>query len=284
MDKVLSEMDVVLEHIPKCHTVYRAYPWDCGIARQGQLPKGLHKYTLMLVTEGSFIIHFRDCKPLTAPAGTFVLKKLTDDFFEHTSDMLPFRYYLVGFFTRDPLPLDFSLNTSLLAAPEDYPEAERKIKEAYGIFMRKDPGWKVNMRSRTLSLIWMFIHAYAESREQQSKMVQQKPPSFLLEAIGIIEADAFNPYLTVNDVAEQCHVSVEHLIRVFTQQKGMTPKQYINAIKIGKVCEYLRSTDSTVEEIINKTGFSDSAQMRRLFKARTGMTPKEYRKKYMYIF
>lgn len=284
MNEIWNEIDVDLAYPPLSHTVYRVYPWNYGIARQERLPADVYTYTLMLVIEGSFIIRFRDCMPLTASAGTFVLKKLTDDYFEHTHDELPFRYYLIEFTTKQPLPLDFSLNTSLLAAPEDYPEAERKIKEAYGIFMRKDPGWKVNMRSRTLSLIWMFIHAYAESREQQSKMVQQKTPSFLLEAIGIIEADAFNPYLTVNDVAEQCHVSVEHLIRVFTQQKGMTPKQYINAIKIGKVCEYLRSTDSTVEEIINKTGFSDSAQMRRLFKARTGMTPKEYRKKYMYIF
>lgn len=57
----------------------------------------------------------------------------------------------------------------------------------------------------------------------------------------------------------------------------MTPHQYLLQVRVGKAKLLLLSTERTVGEIGNLTGFSGSSLFIEAFKKQTGQTPLEFR-------
>jgi len=53
----------------------------------------------------------------------------------------------------------------------------------------------------------------------------------------------------------------------------------ITDIKLEKAMEFLCDTDLDIEEICTIVGYSDSRQLRNLFRQKYGMSPSEYRRK-----
>lgn len=77
--------------------------------------------------------------------------------------------------------------------------------------------------------------------------------------------------------AAEAFVSVRHLNRIFKDKLGMSVTEYIKVRKINDAKEYLKKTDFSVKEIASLTGCSDEAYFCKLFKKKTGYSPKKYR-------
>ena len=60
---------------------------------------------------------------------------------------------------------------------------------------------------------------------------------------------------------------------------GQSPKEFVSEFRMKRAFMYLDSSNMTISEIAYKTGFNDPVYFARLFKQRTGMTPKAYREK-----
>lgn len=69
-----------------------------------------------------------------------------------------------------------------------------------------------------------------------------------------------------------------HFIRSFKAILGMTPYQYMLALRIEEAKARLGRTSSTATEISFDLGFSSTSQFYRTFVKMTGMTPEQYRK------
>ena len=65
------------------------------------------------------------------------------------------------------------------------------------------------------------------------------------------------------------------LIRNFTRQKGITPYQYLSAIRVDKAKKLLSAGVSPIETAM-QTGFTDQSHFTRFFKDFIGLTPKLY--------
>tara|TARA_Y100001933_G_scaffold265271_2_gene339284 strand:- start:11182 stop:12081 length:900 start_codon:yes stop_codon:yes gene_type:complete len=72
--------------------------------------------------------------------------------------------------------------------------------------------------------------------------------------------------------------SYEHLARVFCQQYGLTPMDYVQSIRIERAKHLLRHTDDKLTAIAQAVGYQDAIYFSRLFKRLTNMTPGTYRK------
>jgi len=66
-------------------------------------------------------------------------------------------------------------------------------------------------------------------------------------------------------------------IRLFRQQTGMTPRQYILQKRLQKACLLLRQTSLSLDLVAERSGFTDRRYMGRLFAKRLGMSPAVYR-------
>lgn len=84
----------------------------------------------------------------------------------------------------------------------------------------------------------------------------------------------------LQDMAGQVHVSVRTLQRRFLAATGMTPVQYLQAVRIERSKDLLESERLAVPEVAARVGYQDRVAFGRLFKKVVGMTPAAYRQKH----
>ena len=60
----------------------------------------------------------------------------------------------------------------------------------------------------------------------------------------------------------------------------MSPIQYVIDLRIDFASHLLQSRLYTISEVATKSGFTDPKYFSRVFKARFGLTPKEYQQRY----
>ncbi|GGW17656.1 hypothetical protein GCM10018980_32650 [Streptomyces capoamus] len=92
-----------------------------------------------------------------------------------------------------------------------------------------------------------------------------------------MDRDWADPALDLDAVAAHAGYSRYHFLRAFKEEYGETPGRYLTHRRIERAEELLRSADLTVTEICTLVGFSSLGTFSARFKARTGLTPSEYR-------
>jgi len=83
---------------------------------------------------------------------------------------------------------------------------------------------------------------------------------------------------TVQYVAEKLNVSTKYLSSLLKQLTGQTTQQHIQNKLIDKAKEKLSTTSLSVSEIAYQLGFEHSQSFNKLFKAKTEISPLEFRR------
>ena len=81
----------------------------------------------------------------------------------------------------------------------------------------------------------------------------------------------------LTELAEQFFISRAHLIRLFKQNKGVTPYQFLLGEKIKIAKALLATTEMSVKSISDKLCFADEHYFSHLFKEKTGLSPLKYK-------
>lgn len=84
--------------------------------------------------------------------------------------------------------------------------------------------------------------------------------------------------LTINELANRYNLSSDHFSRVFLQKFGMRPSKYIQSVRIERSETLLITTNNTIAQIAEKTGWENVSYYTRVFKKVTGKTPGQFRK------
>jgi AraC-like DNA-binding protein len=61
---------------------------------------------------------------------------------------------------------------------------------------------------------------------------------------------------------------------------GISPIEYLQNLRIESAKKQLEQTNQNINEIIDRTGYSDPKSFRKAFNKLVGMTPMEYREKF----
>ena len=88
----------------------------------------------------------------------------------------------------------------------------------------------------------------------------------------------FATSIRLSDIAEAAFLSKFHFIRLFKQNYGQTPYQYLTMIRIAQAKRLLR-TEKTIREVCFAVGFDSVSSFTALFKKITGVTPSAFRQK-----
>ena len=82
---------------------------------------------------------------------------------------------------------------------------------------------------------------------------------------------------TVQLLAEQVHLSADYLSDLLKKETGRSAKDHINDFVVNKAKYLLLNSQDTISGIAYDLGFNYPHYFSRLFKAKTGKTPQEYR-------
>lgn len=131
-----------------------------------------------------------------------------------------------------------------------------------------------------LELLLNYINRYYDrqfnTRSTEHKAVVTQVNSLLKSYIEEGEL-AMHGQPSVNYLAEQFHLSPNYLSDLLRKETGRSAKDHINEFLISKAKTALLTTDDSISEIAYELGFNYPHYFSRLFKAKTGITPQEYR-------
>ncbi len=107
-------------------------------------------------------------------------------------------------------------------------------------------------------------------------------PGVLITHSGIKQAIHYinqhiSDEISIADLAKIAKISQTHFFRLFKDDTGYSPGQYINQIRLKHALFYLRHTLLPLQEISLRCGFQDGSYFGKVFHKLTGMTPGYYR-------
>ncbi|RAU92471.1 AraC family transcriptional regulator [Paenibacillus sp. YN15] len=148
-----------------------------------------------------------------------------------------------------------------------------------GQLMRMHERWRSASPWRRLyakaSLLQLVCEAYEELASNQGAMLQ---PDLVAMARRSISQHYHEP-LSIQELANMLHISYSHLHRMFKQQTGESPQDYLIRKRLEAAKRHLAGSPGSMRDIALACGFNDEHNLIRTFKSRTGMTPGEYREK-----
>ncbi len=95
-------------------------------------------------------------------------------------------------------------------------------------------------------------------------------------AIGYLQS-RLNHDIDTESLAEHLGVSRRKLELHFSRSVGHGPVTHLQRLRLDEACRLLCETDLLVKQIVMRTGFRNAEQLQRLLKAKTGLTPSQYR-------
>lgn len=88
----------------------------------------------------------------------------------------------------------------------------------------------------------------------------------------------FAEKITLESITKRFHYSLPSISLMFKKQTGLTFREFLQQIRIHESCRLLVTTNESIANIVEMTGYSDTKSFHTIFKRQTGMTPREFRK------
>lgn len=108
---------------------------------------------------------------------------------------------------------------------------------------------------------------------------QQRPVSYADKAISQMQAEYMRP-LRISALAQQLHIDRSYFSVVFRRATGMSPQQYLTALRLQKAAELMTQFAQTPSKAAFSVGYSDVYQFSKAFKRHYGVSPSVYQDSY----
>lgn len=84
--------------------------------------------------------------------------------------------------------------------------------------------------------------------------------------------------ISVVEVANNLCISDRYLYNLFIKHQGISPKKYLNELRLKRAAKMLETTSYSISEIAMSTGFADVLTFSKFFSKNMGMSPTDYKK------
>lgn len=125
--------------------------------------------------------------------------------------------------------------------------------------------------------------------------IQQSPLLHFVEQEGIQPNNLVDPVfgtlrdfvlknldrdLSPADLAQQLHISLRQLQRIFQEQLESTPSRFVLLIKLEQAALLLQNRSANISQVGYELGFNDAAYFSRVFKKYQGISPSAYKERF----
>lgn len=143
----------------------------------------------------------------------------------------------------------------------------RQARELFAELCRQIP-----LAPKGIGVLYSF---FAEVSEQMQQTDSPYSHPVVEEAIRYISRD---PGVRMRRVAEYCGISESGLYGLFKKYTGQTPNDLRLRVLCSRAVALLSTTNRSVQQISDETGFSSVSYFRKVLRKYTGKTPSQIRK------
>jgi AraC-like DNA-binding protein len=159
-------------------------------------------------------------------------------------------------------------------------KAEEPSADARNLMQRLHQEYAFRQEARNLMIltyvIQLLLTLYRSIEGGPSRM-DIDTDSRMDDAIRYIQQHLDSP-LSLTDISAKINIGKRQFNRLIKKATGQTYTDYLHSLQIERCCEQLRKTDRKVYEIAETIGFKDMKHFHAVFKRKTGLSPREYRK------
>lgn len=109
------------------------------------------------------------------------------------------------------------------------------------------------------------------------RLDENKGHEIAMRALAYMQVHFREP-ISLEDVAENCGISVSYFSRKFKEQTGENYIEALTEIRMKEAKRLLEETDASILSIMDMVGYMDDKHFRKIFMKHVGMSPREYRK------
>ena len=181
----------------------------------------------------------------------------------------PFYHYTINFSLASGI--SFPFDEAYLATDDTNSVIDECDKI---ITSRKQHGYAGTM----LAMSNLYSLLYRIFSSPQFEMVDRKAYISVFPAIEYMESN-YDSIITTEKLSSLCMMSNTNFRRLFKEQCGVSPIEYLLKIRIARATELITQTSMSISEIAYRCGYKDVEHFCRTYKKRTGITASEVRKK-----
>ena len=154
-------------------------------------------------------------------------------------------------------------------------QAVHLMEQAAAQFAQKAFGYELRIRSLAAEL-WLLTLELC--RQRGLPLSRETPDAVRIQKMaGFIEAH-FAEHLTLSQIAAAGNVGERECCRCFSRQLQMSPMDYLLEVRVQIARTLLLTGSDTVERIAGRCGFSSGSYFGKVFRRRTGQSPRECRR------
>ena len=157
-----------------------------------------------------------------------------------------------------------------------YESLAYSLNEAYEEYISKDVCYRLPVRAHIYMLMTALLRYYAGSRNELDRMVYHN----VIRLRPVIEyvTENYAEKIYIETLSDMITVSPDYFTKMFKDSIGKTPVDYINGIRVNHALRLLSMTDTPINEIADKIGFSNTNYFHKIFKSYMDTSPLAYRK------
>lgn len=87
----------------------------------------------------------------------------------------------------------------------------------------------------------------------------------------------------VRNLVHQSGLTERTFKRRFQQATGMSPLEYVHALRLEEAKQMLEASELPIEAIANEIGYEDAGYFNRLFRRKVNLTPAQYRRRFGHL-
>ncbi|MFD2611347.1 response regulator [Paenibacillus gansuensis] len=133
----------------------------------------------------------------------------------------------------------------------------------------------------TMEEIRLFLTGLVERITAFMAEKQQDRQSQLVRQVTAILESEYGEVLTIDELAGRVYLSPNYLRALFKEKMGCTIHDYLTKVRLERALEMLRDRGLKIQDVSKRVGYDNTSYFCSIFYKTQGVTPNEYRKKYL---
>jgi AraC-like DNA-binding protein len=149
-----------------------------------------------------------------------------------------------------------------------------ELKEFMAEYEEAVPGYEPLLKASALKITHLIIRQFLDLQHPGSIIMHRMSVNKALEYLN----EHYGEKISINDMATAANCSVSHFSRIFKEETGIAPSDYIMKVRLDYAKRMLRSDEKTLTQIALDCGFNSSSYFSHCFSRAFNISPSDFKK------